>query len=222
DEVASLTIETQGKLLRTLESGEIKPVGGVASRTVDIRLVAATNRDLSKMVAEKAFREDLYYRLNVLPILLPPLRERREDVPPLLDFFLARARASARRGPLQFSPAARERLAAYGWPGNVRELRNLIERLVVTIDDDTVREHHLPDEVRATVAAPRPAPPRTNDELKARKRTAHERLSGELEKEFVLDALARNGWNVTRAARETGMLRPNFHALMRKHGVRAS
>jgi transcriptional regulator with GAF, ATPase, and Fis domain len=220
DEVASLTLETQGKLLRTLESGEIKPVGGVSARTVDIRLIAATNRDLSHLVAAKTFREDLYYRLNVLPIRLPPLRERAEDVPALLDFFLARYRAAARRGPVHISTPARERLAQYGWPGNVRELKNLVERLVVTVDDDTIREHHLPPDVRG-LAQPTPAAaPRTNDELKEMKRTAHERLVGELEQRFVRDALARNEGNVSRAARDTGMLRPNFHALMRKHRIR--
>jgi DNA-binding NtrC family response regulator len=222
DEVASLTLETQGKLLRTLESGEIKPVGGVTARTVDIRLIAATNRDLSRMVAAKTFREDLYYRLNVLPIRLPPLREREDDVTALLDFFLARYRASARRGPVHISAAARDRLEHYGWPGNVRELKNLVERLVVTVDDDTIREHHLPDEIRQRAPAHPPGVPRTNDELKDMKRTAHDRLVGELEKQFVLDALSRNDWNVSRAARDTGMLRPNFHALMRKHGVRAA
>jgi DNA-binding NtrC family response regulator len=222
DEVSSLTLETQGKLLRTLESGEIKPVGGVTTRTVDIRLVAATNRDLSQMVAAKTFREDLYYRLNVVPIHLPPLRERgTADVDALLRYFLARYRTAARRGPDRFSPAAGERLAQYSWPGNVRELKNLVERLVVTADDDTIREHHLPDEIRHTAAAPAGPIPATNEELKALKRTAHERVCGELEKQFVLDALSRNDWNVSRAARETGMLRPNFHALMRKHGVRA-
>lgn len=221
DEVASLTLETQGKLLRTLESGEIKPVGGVSARTVDIRLIAATNRDLSEMVAKKTFREDLYYRLNVLPIRLPPLREREEDVPALLDFFLARYRASARRGPVHISPAARERLMRHTWPGNVRELKNLVERLVVTVDDDTIREHHLPDEIRQR-APEQTGIPRTNDELKEMKRTGHDRLVGELEKQFVLDALSRSNGNVSRAARDTGMLRPNFHALMRKHGVRGS
>jgi two-component system NtrC family response regulator len=222
DEVASLTLETQGKLLRTLESGEIKPVGGVSARTVDIRLIAATNRDLSRMVAEKTFREDLYYRLNVLPIRLPPLRDRPEDVPALLDFFLARYRASARRGPLHISAAARERLVGHAWPGNVRELKNLVERLVVTVDDDTIREHHLPDEIRHRATEPSHAVPQTNDELKEMKRVTHDRLVGELERDFVLDALSRNSWNVSRAARDTGMLRTNFHALMRKHNVRAS
>ena len=222
DEVSSLTLETQGKLLRTLESGEIKPVGGVTPRTVDIRLIAATNRDLTGMVAEKTFREDLYYRLNVVPIHLPPLRERGGDVHALLQFFLARYRAAEQRGPEGFSPAALERLLQYSWPGNVRELKNLVERLVVTVDEDVIREHHLPDEIRHRDPVAAVPIPKTNEELKALKRSTHERLCGELEKRFVVDALCRNDWNVSRAARETGMLRPNFHALMRKHGIRAN
>jgi DNA-binding NtrC family response regulator len=221
DEVSSLTLETQGKLLRTLESGEIKPVGGVTTRTVDIRLIAATNRDLSAMVAAATFREDLYYRLNVVPIHLPPLRERGADVHALLRFFLARYRSAAGRGPDRISPPAAERLAQYSWPGNVRELKNLVERLVVTVDEDTIREHHLPEEIRHRTPSATLPVPKTNEELKALKRSTHDRLCGDLEKRFVLDALCRNQWNVSRAARETGMLRPNFHALMRKHGVRA-
>jgi DNA-binding NtrC family response regulator len=221
DEVSSLTLETQGKLLRTLESGEIKPVGGIATRRVDIRLIAATNRDLGRLVAEGTFRDDLFYRLNVVPVYLPPLRERGEDIAALLHVFLARYRAAAGRGPDRFSAPALQRLLEYGWPGNVRELKNLIERLVVTVDDDTIREHHLPDEIRQRAPASAAGVPRTNDELKAMKRTTHAQLCGELERRFLLDALGRNGWNVSRAARETGMLRTNFHALMRKHGVRA-
>jgi transcriptional regulator with GAF, ATPase, and Fis domain len=221
DEVSSLAIDTQGKLLRTLESGEIKPVGGIATRRIDIRLIAATNRDLAAMVRDGTFREDLYYRLNVVPVHLPPLRERGDDVGILLTAFLLRYRQAAGRGPRQFSAAALARLAGYSWPGNVRELKNLVERLVVTIDDDTIHERHLPDDMRRRAAVPGPPVPRTNEELKAMKRTAHERACGELERRFVLEALGRNGWNVSRAARDTGMLRPNFHALMRKHGVRA-
>jgi DNA-binding NtrC family response regulator len=221
DEVASLSLETQGKLLRTLESGEIKPVGGVTTRNVDIRLIAATNRDLARMVSEGSFREDLYYRLNVVPINLPPLRERQADIPPLLQHFLARYRGQVHKGPQRLSPAAVERLVQYPWPGNVRELKNVVERLVVTVEEETIREVHLPEHIVARAPELAPAVPRTNEELKAMKRITHERLCGELERSFVLDALRRNQWNVTRAARETGMLRPNFHALMRKHEIRA-
>jgi DNA-binding NtrC family response regulator len=220
DEVASLSLETQGKLLRTLESGELKPVGGVATRRVDIRLIAATNRDLAGMVAEHAFREDLFYRLNVVPIHLPALRDRVSDIPALLLAFLARHRRAAGRGPERFSPAALDRLVHHPWPGNVRELKNVVERLVVTVDEPTVREHHLPGEIAAGGTAPADTP-RTNEELKSVKRRTQAEAGGDIERRFVLDALRRNGWNVSRAARDTGMLRPNFHALMRRHGVRA-
>jgi DNA-binding NtrC family response regulator len=223
DEVSSLSLETQGNLLRTLESGEIKPVGGVTTRRVDIRLVAATNRDLSRMVSDHAFREDLFYRLNVVPIHLPPLRERVSDIPALLAAFLARHGRSKAGGPRRISPAALDRLVRHAWPGNVRELKNLVERLVVTVDEPEIREHHLPEEVRGSGPEDFPAAvPRTNEELKSMKRRTHLRLCGELERQFVLDALRRNGWNVSRAARETGMQRPNFHALMRRHCIRAS
>ncbi len=221
DEVAGLSLETQGKLLRTLESGDIKPVGGVATRKVDIRLIAATNRDLEQMVGEGTFRQDLFYRLNVVPIHLPPLRERRVDIPRLLQYFLGRFSESGGAGPRRVSPPALARLTEYAWPGNVRELRNLVERLVVTVTGDTIREEHLPEHVLAQAPESLPPVPRTNEELKAIKRTLHDRLTNEVERAFVLHALRRNDWNVSQASRETGMLRPNFHALMRKHGVRA-
>jgi two-component system response regulator PilR (NtrC family) len=109
----------------------------------------------------------------------------------------------------------------YAWPGNVRELRNLVERLVVTTEDDTVRVAHLPEAIQHLGPADQPRVPRTNEELKVMKRQGHEQVCRELERAFVIDALRRADWNVSRAARETGMLRPNFHALMRKYGIRA-
>ncbi len=221
DEVASLSLETQGKLLRVLETGEIKPVGGVTTRVVDIRLLAATNRDLAELVREKTFREDLYYRLNVVPLRLPALRERRSDIPRLLLHFLGRHRKETDRGPRRFSSEAVDRLMQYHWPGNVRELRNLVERLMVTTHGEEIGVADLPDYITASEAAEAPPVPRTNEELKALKRQLHDRATSEVERAFVLDALRRHDWNVSRAARETGMLRPNFHALMRKYGIRA-
>jgi DNA-binding NtrC family response regulator len=221
DEISSLALETQGKLLRVLETGEIKPVGGVGTRKVDIRLIAASNRPPEDLVREKTFREDLYYRLNVVPLRLPPLRERASDIPQLLQHFLARYRANVPRAPRAFSPDALERLVSYRWPGNVRELKNLVERLVVTVDDETIRVEHLPEQIRRIAPREQPRVPRTNEELKAMKRQAHDEMCGQLERSFVIDALRRYSWNVSRAARETGLLRPNFHALMRKYGIRA-
>ncbi len=220
DEICNLTLETQGKLLRFLESGEFRPVGGVELKRVNFRLVAATNRDLAAMVEEGSFRQDLYYRLNVVPIRLPALRERPADIPGLIRHFLRKQGRRDPARPLRFSPEALDRLKAYAWPGNVRELGNLVERLVVMVEGDTVRLEHLPEHVTGREDAAPPEVPRNNEELKALKRTARNRMLDDIERRFVIEALRRSGWNVSRAARETGLQRPNFHALMRKHGVR--
>jgi DNA-binding NtrC family response regulator len=156
-----------------------------------------------------------------VPLVLPPLRDRRLDIPPLLLYFLARHLKEGGRGPRCFSLDAVERLTQYSWPGNVRELKNLVERLMVTTDAEEITSAELPDYITICEPAEAPPVPRTNDELKALKKQLHDRASSELERSFVLDALRRNDWNVSRAARETGMLRPNFHALMRKYGIRA-
>lgn len=221
DEVSSLSLETQGKLLRVLETGEIKPVGGVATRRVDIRLIAATNRDLADLVKEQTFREDLYYRLNVVPLHMPALREHAEDVPQLLHWFLMHRRRPGDRGPHRLSPDAIDRLVRYSWPGNVRELRNLAERLLVTVDGDEIGAAHLPGAFATPSRSEAPRVPRTRQELLEMKRQLHEQATGQVERAFVLDALRRNGWNVTHAAKDADMLRPNFHALMRKYGIRS-
>ena len=221
DEVSSLSLETQGKLLRVLEMGEIKAVGGLSTRRVDIRLIAAANRDLATLVREKTFREDLYYRLSVVPLRLPPLRERPSDIPQLLDHFLNSRHWPSGRKPHRFATDAIECLRQYSWPGNVRELKNLVERLVVTTEGEEITVSHLPDDVTGRAPEGPPPVPRTNQEMQALKRSLHERASSAIERAFVLEALRRSDWNVSRAARDTGLLRPNFHALMRKYGIRA-
>ncbi len=148
DEVGDLPLALQAKFLRVLQTGELRPVGGEESRHVNVRCIAATQRDLRALVKDGKFREDLYFRLNVLPMRVAPLRERLEDVPLLVDFFLSR-RTDKRPGPRAFTPGAMRLLAAHLWPGNVRELQNLVERLVVTcptpeIDADAVRAATAP------------------------------------------------------------------------------
>jgi DNA-binding NtrC family response regulator len=221
DEVSSLSLETQGKLLRVLEMGEIKAVGGLTTRRVDIRLIAAANRDLAGLVREKTFREDLYYRLSVVPLRLPALRERPSDIPQLLDHFLKSRHWPSDREHHRFSADAIERLRQYPWPGNVRELKNLVERLVVTSGSEDITVSDLPDEVTGRAPEGPPPVPRTNQEMQALKRRLHDQASTSIERAFVLEALRRSDWNVSKAARDTGLLRPNFHALMRKHGIRA-
>ena len=150
DEVGEMTLRMQGMLLRFLETGELQKVGAdTVSRRVDVRIVAATNRDLPSMVKQGQFREDLYYRLNVIHLTVPPLRERREDIPDLVEHFLDHFRKVNRSAVTSVSPEAMDALRQYSWPGNVRELENIIERLVVTGTRDTISRDDLPPEVRA-------------------------------------------------------------------------
>jgi two-component system NtrC family response regulator len=225
DEISNVSLELQGKLLRALESRRIRPVGGEREQDVDARIVTATNRDLYELVEQGKFREDLYYRLNVIPMTVPPLRERSEDVPLLAVHFLGEATGRAGSAIKGFSTEAMAKLVSFPWPGNVRQLRNIVERLVATVEEDVIRAEHLPVEVRGnypTVADLGVAEePITADDLKEAKRRVKERVYAQVEKDFVWKALERAGWNVTRAAETVGMQRPNFHALMRKYGIRA-
>ncbi|MBI3296917.1 MAG: sigma-54-dependent Fis family transcriptional regulator [Elusimicrobia bacterium] len=149
DEAGTMSPAMQVKLLRVLQSGEFDRVGGSGTLTADVRVVAATNADLKKAVADGRFREDLYYRLNVVPILLPPLRERREDIPDLALFFLARAAEKNSRPALELEPAALKALQGARWPGNVRQLENAIERMVVLADGLVLKRADIPEEALA-------------------------------------------------------------------------
>ena len=221
DEICNINLEIQGKLLRFIQEREFMPVGGTEMKHVDIRLVFATNRDLEKMVTEGTFREDLYYRLYVYPIYLPPLRERREDISVLAYHLLAKMQASGEKKITVISDAALKLLEQYDWPGNVRQLESAIERAVISCDGTSIEPHHLPMKI-ARAGLPEPYPvPQNNAEFLALKKKLREQAISELEREFVLDALQRNDWNVTRAAQEVNIQRSNFQALMRKHAIRS-
>jgi len=221
DEVGNISLSIQAKLLRVLQEREFTPVGGTKAKKVDIRLIAATNKDLEKMIKEEAFREDLYYRLNIVPIYLPALRERQEDIPLLAVHFLKKYAEEMGKAIKGFTPEAMEKLMRYSWQGNVRELENVIERTVVMIDDEMVRVEHLilPGQQEKEILENQI--PMTSDELKEIKKQVREKAVEEIERAFVLNALERHRWNVTKAAEEVGMLRPNFQALMRKYNLRA-
>jgi DNA-binding NtrC family response regulator len=218
DEVANLSRETQGKLLRVLETRRVRKVGDTLEHDVDIRLVATTNRSLAEMVKVGAFRADLYYRLNVVPVSLPPLRERSGDIPLLTAVFLehfSRELGVAGQG---FSPEALRQLDIYPWPGNVRELRNIVERLAVLYGGSRIELHHLPGELREAKAEVAPSQvPLTWEELKRLKR----QIVDDLECRFLSAALDRCGQNITQAAEDVGMQRTNFHALLRSRGLKA-
>src|SRR5262245_6292812 len=157
DEIGDMPLATQVKLLRTIESSEVRRLGDNATRLVDIRVIAATHRDLRREVAAGRFREDLYYRLNVVQIELPPLRERREDIGLLASYFLERASARAGRGAMEFSPEARRSLERYDYPGNVRELENAVEHAVAVAEGTTLLPSDLPPAVTAPRLLPRDA-----------------------------------------------------------------
>ncbi len=220
DEICNVDVDVQARLLRFIQEREFLPVGGTQPRKVDVRLVFATNRDLEKMVREGTFREDLYYRLYVFPIYLPPLRDRREDIPLLACHLLGRARERSGKQVDRFSEDALRLLEQYDWPGNVRQLEASVERAVIACDGDIVEPRHLP---RVLTRQSLPADldiPRTNQEFLALKRQLRERAVADLEREFVVEALERSGWNVTHAAADVGIQRQNFQMLMRKHGIR--
>jgi len=221
DEVGNISLAIQAKLLRVLQEREFTPVGGTKAKKVDIRLIAATNKDLEKMIREETFREDLYYRLNIVPIYLPTLKERQEDIPLLAVHFLKKYAEEMGKTIKGFTPEAMEKLMKYPWPGNVRELENVIERTVVMIDEEMVRVDQLilPDQKEKEVLIERHIP-MTSEELKDIKKQLREKAVEEVERAFLLSALERHDWNVTRAAEEVGMLRPNFQALMRKYNLR--
>jgi len=220
DEVANISLETQGKLLRAVETRKIKKVGDTAEREVNIRLIAATNRDLGKRVSEGTFREDLWYRLNVVPLYLPPLEERTGDIPKLAMIFLERFRRKNDVMVSGFTSAAMRVMESYRWPGNVRELKNIVERLAILCDHARVEPRHLPPELReALLVSTVTDLPRLWEEFKELKQQVRDAAVRDLERRFLVDALQRSGGNVTQSAEDIGMQRTNFHALMRKHGL---
>jgi transcriptional regulator with GAF, ATPase, and Fis domain len=202
-----------------LQEREFRAVGDTRTQRTDVRLVTATNKDLKAMVAAGTFREDLYYRVNVFPIQVPPLRERRDDIPALAFYFLKKFSAELEKPLTGFSDGAMSLLVNHGWAGNVRELENTIHRAVILASDSLVRKAHL-----AHITDPSPAldidVPRTGEELKRVKKLAREKSVENVEKLFIQETLKRNAWNVTKSAEETGMQRTNFQALMKKYNIR--
>jgi DNA-binding NtrC family response regulator len=220
DEIANLTLEVQGKLLRVMDTHEYKPVGAHQVKKTDVRIIAATNRDLKTMVAEDEFREDLFYRLNVLPVYLPPLRERKDDIPRLAYHFLRFFCRKTGKKIEGFSDDALKTLVNQRWPGNVRQLKNVIERLVIMADRQLIDRSHLLEYLHPPRSnAGNNAIPETIEELRAVKKHLIDVRYGELEKAFLLKALKACDGNITHAAAKVGIQRPNFHTLMKKHSI---
>lgn len=194
DEVGDFALSSQAKLLRVLESRIINPIGKNDDKEVDVRVVAATSRDLEKMVAEETFREDLYYRLNVVSIHLPPLRQRRDDIPLLTTFFMQRIAKAHGKAPLKLDPELIRFLESYDWPGNVRQLRNAIESMVVMAGSDTLTISDLPMNIRRS-----PATAQNDIHLPI------DRTLEEIERSAIINALEHHDGNRTRAADSLGI-----------------
>lgn len=221
DEVANISLTTQAKLLRVLQEREVTPIGGSKPVPINIRLIAASNRDLKEMCSTGEFREDLFFRLNIIPIDLPPLRERPDDIPLLISFFLKKFAKDLGKDIRGLTPSATELLEKHPFPGNVRELENILERAVVLAESALIEPDNLelPSQHQEGVGAHCIFIPKTAEELKETKQKIREEAVLPIEKAFVLDALKRNNWNVTRAAEEVGMQRPNFQAMLKKQGI---
>jgi two-component system response regulator HydG len=216
DEVGELPLGLQAKLLRALQEREIRRVGGTKLLPVDVRLVSATNRDLAEAVRKREFREDLFYRVNVIPIPLPPLRDRNGDVPVLAYHFLGRYGRNRER-PLEGIDAdALAILEGYAWPGNIRELQNVIERACALADGPTLRVRDLPEHVRGRG---RPAPAAAGKDLPLRE--AREAWLRTFTQDYLTDLLRRHGGNISQAAKTAGVDRKTLHRLLTRFDVRA-
>ncbi len=218
DEIGDMTLATQAKILRALQEREFQRVGGTQTIRVNVRILASTNKDLEKAVKEGTFRDDLYFRLNVVTLNIPPLRERREEIPELADHFLAEANTRLARTITRLAPDTLAALMEYGWPGNVRELRNMIERAVVVNDGDVLTVSSFPAPIRPVEAPGGPGAGRwdTLQDLSLDEKVA------QLERAFVMDALARAGGIQAAAARILGVTERSVWHLVKKHRIEVS
>jgi two-component system nitrogen regulation response regulator NtrX len=208
DEVGDMSLKTQSKVLRVLEEQRVEPLGSNQTTSVDVRIIAATNKKLDEEIGRGAFREDLFYRLNVIPFYVPALRSRTEDIPTLAAAFLAMFCEEYGKKGKEFSPTAMEVLLAYPWPGNVRELKNLVERLVIVCPSPHIEPHHLPPEIFRGASK---SPQKPYESL-------HEARSA-YEREFVLRKLEENRWNMTKAAQSLGLERSHLYRKLRSLGI---
>jgi DNA-binding NtrC family response regulator len=220
DEVSNISLSTQAKLLRVLQERQVTPIGGTQPVPFNIHLVAASNKNLKAMIGEGKFREDLYFRLNIIPLELPPLRERKGDIPLLIRHFFNKFIEEVGKDLRGISPEAMQFLEGYAYPGNVRELVNTIERAVVLSEGDIIQKENL--ELFDAAEAPSGFDgyvPTNAEALKEMKRQIRDRSVENVEKAFVMSALKRCNWNISRAAEETGMLRPNFQTMLKRLGI---
>ncbi len=219
DEVGDMSLLTQAKLLRVLQEREFERVGGTQTVKVDVRIIAATNKDLPQAVKRKEFREDLYYRLNVVSLVMPPLRERREDIPQLFEHFMKEYNKKLNRDVQRISVEAMELLMKYPWPGNIRELENVLQRAIVLEKGDTLTKEHLPMVIQSLDREMKFDVDRIG--MTTSLSEAVNQVLEDVEKQFILRALERTGWNRTKAAEELRISRKSLHNKMKKYSIKA-
>ena len=216
DEIGDMSLKTQAKILRILQEQQFEKVGGHDTISVDVRVIAATNKNLETEIANGTFREDLYYRLNVIPIEMPPLKERKTDLPLLIEYFLDLMAKELGESKKKLTAGAMKALSNYNWPGNVREVKNVIERICILSEGGSVSEGDIPKF--------------NNDRSNAKSRSESMKLDvfadltlkkakEEFEKQFILSRLGANNWNVTKTAESIGVERSNFHRKLRTYNI---
>lgn len=213
DEIADMSLKTQSKILRILQEQKFERVGGERTIDVDVRVIAATNRKLEEEIQHGRFREDLYYRLNVIPIHVPALRERKEDIPVFTEYFLHEFSVRSAKERKEISPEALKLLMENNWPGNVRELKNLIERLVIMTPGKTIEVSDLSDSIRKERSSA------AGQEVYPDMESLKEATLG-FEREFILKRLAQNDGNIAKTAEQIGIARRNLHRKIRQFGIR--
>ncbi|PLY06127.1 MAG: Fis family transcriptional regulator [Desulfuromonas sp.] len=215
DEIGDMSLKTQAKILRILQEHKFERVGGNKTIEVDVRVIAATNKDLKEEIKVGNFREDLFFRLNVLPFSVPPLRQRKEDIPRLCEHFLQYFCSKESREIKSISDQARDALLAYNWPGNVRELKNLIERLVIMTPGNVIERSDLPHEIHTTSGMGLKETSKIVSDLPDSYREAKEVF----ERQFLIEKLKKNNWNVSRTAEEIGLERSNLHRKIKAYEI---
>jgi two-component system, NtrC family, nitrogen regulation response regulator NtrX len=212
DEVGDMSAKTQAKVLRVLQEGEVERLGSARTIKVDVRVIAATNKDLEQEIEKGTFREDLYFRLSVVPIRVPPLRDRREDIPLLVRHFADLFSRDNNRKPPRFSPAAIEFMQRARWKGNVRELKNTVERLIIMTPGDTIDADDLRDVVRLEAKPQAPDNEKNPNTLREFKESA--------ERAFLVGKLRENNWNISKTAEVIGTPRSNLYKKLEQYGIK--
>lgn len=211
DEIGDMSLKTQSKVLRVLEEGEVQKVGSNKISKVDVRVIVATNKDLKKEIKEGKFRDDLFFRLNVVPVHSPALREKAEDIPLLVDYFCRNFAEENNFKMKKFSQEALELMRRYPWKGNVRELKNVVERLMIMTEAETIEKNHLPELIKGEEEA------RLPDAHKAKTLKDFRELA---EKDFIMAKLEKNNWNISQTAREIDTPRSNLYKKLAQYGIK--